>query len=222
MQDARQRWWSRSGCRLGNELLRRRLLLLVFDSGCGSSDFFLRPPSSAFSSPLLCFPSSWRRRLGKGKIPPSLGFAAADWGLYRRALGLGLVLTAVRTPRIALRMAVRGRGYVVGIGRTPRLGLGRGAGVSVPGRSWLARCRRWRQRSRRRRCRMWATRVKVRRDVDGPRGSERAALPVEPTGADRRGLVGHPCDRAVASARGGVSGVASRRGGEEEQGKGAD
>ena len=56
----------------------------------------------------------------------------------------------------------------------------------------------------------------------GPRGSERAALPDEPIGADRRGLVGHPRDKAVASARGGVSGAARRRGGEEEQGKGAD
>ena len=56
----------------------------------------------------------------------------------------------------------------------------------------------------------------------GPRGSERAALPDEPTGTDKRGLVGHPCDRAVASARGGVSGAARRRGGDEEQGKGAD
>ena len=56
----------------------------------------------------------------------------------------------------------------------------------------------------------------------GPRGSERAALPDEPTGADRRGLVRHPRDRAVASARGVVSGAARRRGGEEEQGKGAD
>jgi len=56
----------------------------------------------------------------------------------------------------------------------------------------------------------------------GPRGSERAALPDEPTGADRHGLVSHPSDRAVASARGVVSGAARRRGGEEELGKGAD
>ena len=31
--------------------------------------------------PFLCFSSSWRRRLGRGKIPRGLGFAAADWGL---------------------------------------------------------------------------------------------------------------------------------------------
>ena len=59
-----------------------------------------------------------------GKPQGSLGFTAANWGLYRRALGLGLVLTVARTPRIAPRMAVRGRGYVAGIGWSPRLGLG--------------------------------------------------------------------------------------------------
>ena len=45
-------------------------------------------------------------------------------GFYRRALGIGLVLMAAWTPRIVPRVAVRGRGYVAGIGRSPRLGLG--------------------------------------------------------------------------------------------------
>ena len=43
---------------------------------------------------------------------------------YRRALGLGLVLTAARTPRIAPRVAVRGRGYVARIKGISDLGSG--------------------------------------------------------------------------------------------------
>ena len=44
------------------------------------------PPSSLLP-PLLSFFLAAAAAAGKGKIPPRLGFAAADWGLYRGMLG---------------------------------------------------------------------------------------------------------------------------------------
>jgi len=95
--------------------------------------FFSFPLSSVLgSSPLSCCAGG-----GKEKHPRALGFVGGRLGFYRQALGLGLVLTAAWTPRIAPRVAVRGRDYVARIKGISDLGSGSrltgraGAGVST-------------------------------------------------------------------------------------------